>query len=502
MSHSLLSPTPAIPPANILVVDDNPMNLRALSKLLQQQGHQVRKARSGAMAIRAIHAEVPDLILLDIRMPEMDGFAVCEQLKAAPETQEIPVIFLSASDSAEDKIRSFRVGGNDFISKPFYLEEVIARVSSQLNLLRQRQHLSQQNTVLLQEVRERAKAEAALREAELKYRSIFENANEGIFQSTVDGQYLSVNPAMARIYGYDSIEALMAAVTDIGQLYVQPKRRQELRAYLRQYGEIAKVESEVYRKNGDRIWVSESMRTVADEAGDILYFEGTVQDITEQHRLEAELRYQRQQSEKLLFNVLPYQIAQRLRQGAHTIAESFDEVSVLFADLVNFTEVSTQMPPKALVDSLSEIFLKFDKLVEQYKLEKIKTIGDEYMVAGGLPLSCEDHVAAIARLALDMQATITQFHRPDGQPFQLRIGINAGPVVAGVIGIKRFTYDLWGNTVNTASRMETTASAGQIQVTETIYRQLASKFLFEPRGRVDIKGRGEMLTYWLLDQKS
>ncbi|MEO1351108.1 MAG: adenylate/guanylate cyclase domain-containing protein [Cyanobacteria bacterium J06635_15] len=501
MSQSPLSSTPAISPANILVVDDNPMNLRALSKLLQQQGHQVRKARSGMMALKAVHAEAPDLILLDIRMPEMDGFSVCEQLKAAPETREIPVIFLSASDSTEDKVRSFQVGGNDFISKPFYLEEVIARVSSQLHLLRQRQHLSEQNAALLQEVRERAKAEAALREAELKYRSIFENANEGIFQSTLDGQYLSVNPAMARIYGYGSTQALQETVTDIGQLYVQPKRRQELRVYLQQYGEIAGVESEVYRKDGDRIWISESMRTVTDDAGNMLYFEGTVQDITEQHHLEAELRRQRQQSERLLFNVLPYQIAQRLRQGAHNIAESFDQVSVLFADLVSFTEVSTQMSPKALVESLSEIFLTFDHLVEQYKLEKIKTIGDEYMVAGGLPLSCEDHIEAIAQLALDMQASIGQFYRPNGQPFQLRIGINAGPVVAGVIGIKRFTYDLWGDTVNTASRMETTASAGRIQVPEALYQQLAAKFLLEPRGTIAVKGRGDMTTYWLLSQK-
>ena len=498
MSRSPLSSTPISTTANILVVDDNPMNLRALSHLLEQQGHQVRKALSGMMAIKAIHAEPPDLVLLDIRMPEMDGFAVCEQLKSAPETQEIPVIFLSASDSTEDKVRSFQVGGNDFISKPFYLEEVIARVSSQLNLLQQRQHLSQQNAVLLQEVRERAKAEAALRQAELKYRSIFENANEGIFQSTVDGRYLSVNPAMARIYGYESTQALMEGVTDIAQqLYVQPKRREELTAYLRQFGEITGAESEVYRKDGEQIWISESVRAVTDDAGDILFFEGTVQDITEQHRLEAELRQQRQQAERLLFNVLPYQIAQRLRRGAHTIAESFDEVSVLFADIVGFTEISTQMPPKALVTSLNEIFSRFDQLVEDYKLEKIKTIGDAYMVAGGLPLSRSDHVEAIAQLALDMQATIQQFYRPDGQPFQLRIGINSGPVVAGVIGIKRFTYDLWGDTVNTASRMETTATPGRIQVTEMIYKRLASQFLFESRGKIDIKGRGEMVTYWL-----
>nr|WP_255523566.1 adenylate/guanylate cyclase domain-containing protein [Nodosilinea sp. LEGE 06152] len=214
--------------------------------------------------------------------------------------------------------------------------------------------------------------------------------------------------------------------------------------------------------------------------------------------METELRQQRQQADRLLVNILPYRIAQRLKGGARTIAESLDQVSVLFADLVDFTAASSQMTPRQLVKMLNEVFSMFDQLAEFHRLEKIKTIGDAYMVAGGLPTPNDDHAAAIAQFALDICDAIKQFQRPDGKTFQIRVGINTGPVVAGVIGRRKFAYDLWGDTVNIASRMEATGEAQRIQVTPNLYERLKDQFQFEQRGYVAVKGRGQMMTYWLV----
>jgi class 3 adenylate cyclase len=156
------------------------------------------------------------------------------------------------------------------------------------------------------------------------------------------------------------------------------------------------------------------------------------------------------------------------------------------------------MSATELVNLLNQIFSTFDQLVERYSLEKIKTIGDAYMVAGGLPTPRPAHAEAVAQLALEMQQEITRFQRDDGEPFRLRIGINTGSVVAGVIGIKKFIYDLWGDAVNVASRMESQGDAGGIQVTATTYEHLKERYRFQERGTITVKGRGEMKTYWLL----
>lgn len=486
----------------ILVVDDQLDNIRVLSSLLVSQGYKVRKATSGLLALETVQAEPPDLILLDINMPSMNGFEVCQQLKASEQTRSIPVIFLSALSDSVEKVQAFQFGAVDYITKPFQTEEVLVRIENQITLHRQQQQLKLQNEQLQQEIAERQRVEDLLRQAEAKYRSIFENATEGIFQITPEGQYLCVNPALARILGYESAEELISSITQIGrQLYVQPKRREELIAFLNQYEQVSGMESEVYRKDGKKIWIVENMQRVCDKTGRLLYYEGTVQDITSRRKMEMELRYQRQQADRLLVNILPPKIAQRLKTHPGAIAASFENVTVLFADLVGFSMASAQISPVQLVELLNQIFSAFDQLAETYELEKIKTIGDAYMVVAGLPTPRADHAEAIARMALDMQQTITQFHKPDGTPFQLRIGINTGPVVAGVIGIKKFTYDLWGDTVNIASRMETLGEPGRIQVTAMTHECLQSQFNLQERGTIFVKGRGEMMTYWLESEK-
>ena len=199
----------------------------------------------------------------------------------------------------------------------------------------------------------------------------------------------------------------------------------------------------------------------------------------------------------MLLNILPETIAERMKAGAVTIADQFDEVGVLFADLVGFTELSSKTSADALVMLLDEIFSEFDRLVEKNGLEKIKTIGDAYMVVAGAPTSLENSLSKLANLALEMPVALHGIATKHGISLAVRVGMHVGQVVAGVIGKKKFAYDLWGDTVNIASRMESHGSAGKIHVTEAVYRALGASFAFEARGTIKVKGKGEMPTYFL-----
>jgi class 3 adenylate cyclase len=344
----------------VLVVDDNEMNRDILSRRLQRQGHTVIVAENGKQALAQLQNQPFDLILLDVMMPEMNGYQVLEHLKADPALRHIPVIMVSALDDLDSVVRCIELGAEDYLFKPF-------------------------NPILLK----------------------------------------------ARI----------------GASLEKKRLRDQEQAFFKQ------------------------------------------------------IQIEREKSERLLLNVLPKPIADRLKQGHHTIADNFAEVTVLFADIVNFTRLSVNLSPTDLVQLLNQIFSAFDRLVEHYNLEKIKTIGDAYMAVGGLPTPRTDHAEAVAEMALDMQQTITQFMIPcaelEQHPLKIRIGINTGPVGAGVVGTTKFAYDLWGDTVNIASRMELHGLPGQIQVTASTYELLKDKYVFQPRGTIEVKGKGEMVTYLL-----
>jgi len=215
-------------------------------------------------------------------------------------------------------------------------------------------------------------------------------------------------------------------------------------------------------------------------------------------RTRRALALEQERSERLLLNVLPASIAARLKQTDGVIADAFDEVTVLFADLVDFTRRSQQITPQQVVQALNELFSVFDQLAQQRGLEKIKTIGDAYMVVGGLPDPRPDHAQAVADMALAMREEVARRSDPGGRPLAVRIGIDTGPVVAGVIGTSKFSYDLWGDTVNTASRMESDGVAGCIQVTARTYKRLRAGYRFERQEPIQVKGKGEMVTYFLL----
>ncbi|NEP62282.1 MAG: adenylate/guanylate cyclase domain-containing protein [Symploca sp. SIO2G7] len=243
-----------------------------------------------------------------------------------------------------------------------------------------------------------------------------------------------------------------------------------------------------------------------DELGEVLQafnlmFKRVSWEITERKRAENKVRTEQEQSDRLLLNILPEPIAKQLKEGKNNIADGFTEVTILFADIVGFTNLSEKISPQEVVKLLNEIFTGFDQLSEQHGLEKIKTIGDAYMVASGLPMPRQDHAEAIAEMALDMQQEVASFNTKHQANLSIRIGINTGPVVAGVIGTKKFIYDLWGDAVNTASRMESHGIPGCIQVTESTYKHLQTQYQFKERGKIQVKGKGEMITYLLIQRK-
>jgi len=215
----------------------------------------------------------------------------------------------------------------------------------------------------------------------------------------------------------------------------------------------------------------------------------------------AALRKEQATAENLLLNILPRSIADRLRADARTIADQFSSASILFADVVDFTPLAERLPPAEVVGVLDHLFSHFDELAERYELEKIKTIGDCYMVAAGVPAPRRDHARALALMALDMQAAMGTVDEVDHLGLELRVGINSGPVVAGVIGRKRFLYDLWGDAVNTASRMESHGTSGRIQITRATKDLLEDEFVCEPRGTIALKGKGEMETWYLVGRR-
>jgi class 3 adenylate cyclase len=328
----------ASPPASgsrILIVDDTPANIQTLTATLKERGYQISVATNGRQALEVLARIRPDLILLDVMMPEMDGFETCRRIKASEQWRQIPVIFLTAKTETADIVKGFELGAVDYVGKPFNAHELLARVNTHLTI--------------------------------------------------------------------------------------------------------------------DRL-----------------------------HR----------ENERLLLNILPAAIAERLRAGGELIADKFPEATVLFADIVSFTTIAASMPPQSLVELLNDLFSRFDVAAHELGVEKIKTIGDAYMAVCGLPEVCADHSERMVRMAQRMMQIVAEFSAERGLNLQLRIGINSGPVVAGIIGRRKFIYDLWGDTVNVASRMESHGVAGAIQVTRPVFEKLGDRFAFESRGPIEIKGKG------------
>ena len=223
--------------------------------------------------------------------------------------------------------------------------------------------------------------------------------------------------------------------------------------------------------------------------------------VTQKDRLFELLQHERAKSETLLLNILPKEIAAVLKNEQRAIADYYAGASVLFADMVGFTPLSAELAPEQLVGLLNEIFSFFDSLLDKYEAEKIRTIGDSYMVVSGLPRRRPDHAQTLVRMALEMRDYVSTHTFQRGRQVSFRIGVNSGPLIAGVIGRRKFEYDVWGDTVNVASRMESHSASGEIQITQATYELVKDEFVCDPRGTVNVKGKGEMKVWWVISAK-
>jgi adenylate cyclase len=296
-----------------------------------------------------------------------------------------------------------------------------------------------------------------------------------------------------------------AEIVTVANAYTDARVRDILTSHLRPEGVTAMLAAPI-RLGGQTVGVLRADHAGAPRlwhledqnfAGFMAYTASLAMETGARIRAQAALERERETAERLLLNILPAPVAERLKRDASAIADSYDDVTVLFADVVDFTRLAASIPPRGLVDVLNEVFSSFDWLADVHGVEKIKTIGDNYMAVCGLPNPRPDHATAMVEMALDMRDEFARFCERTGHALSLRIGLHSGPVVAGVIGIKRFIYDLWGETVNTASRMESHGIAGRIQVSEATRQRVQGDYVWEDRGRIEVKGMGPLRTYLL-----
>jgi class 3 adenylate cyclase len=341
---------------SILIVEDSPINRKILKSLLEKQGYRIRTAEQGKEALVLLEAEVPDLIVLDILMPEMDGLALCRLLKQRDATRDTPVIFISSLDDTVDKLNGFAAGGVDYITKPFSPAEVLARISTHLKLCRLQRQLEEKNRLL---------------------------------------------------------------------------------------------------------------------------------------------ELEKQKSEALLLNVLPSRVARELMLTGSCAPQYFPEVTVCFADIVQFTAAAATLDPEILIGELNVLFTAFDRIAEANGCERMKTIGDAYLCVCGIPEGNSHHVQAMADAALAMRDYLAERNRTAALQWQIRIGMHSGPVVGGIVGTKKYLYDIFGDTVNIAARLEALSAPMRIHVSDTVCRALQHGFIFTDSQNVEMKGKGIQSTCFL-----
>ncbi|WP_242054833.1 adenylate/guanylate cyclase domain-containing protein [Nostoc flagelliforme] len=345
----------------------------------------------------------------------------------------------------------------------------------------------------------RKQAEDALVESEERYRDLFENANDLIQSVNPSGHFLYVNRAWRETLGYSETEIANMNLFDI----IHPDFKQHClqRFYRVLSGEkLGQVKAAFVTKDGQTIFLEGNINCKFVE-GHPVATRGIFRNVTQRLAAEKALRHQQEETERLLLNILPAAISQELKEEPASISEDFADITVLFADIVGFKEIAASISAIQLVNLLNSILSAFDRLTQQHGLRRIKTINDAYMVVGGLHTRRLDHAQAIALMALDMQTAIALFNTDNNQNFSTRIGIHTGSVATRVIDLNEFTYNIWGDTVNIASCIESQGVAGKIQVTEDTYKCLCNEFFFEKQGEIEVKDKGKITTYLLIGRK-
>jgi PAS domain S-box-containing protein len=341
------------------------------------------------------------------------------------------------------------------------------------------------------------------KDSEERFRQVTDTIDEVFWMTDPrKSAMLFISKAYERVWGRSCqsvIERPMSFIESIHPL----DRDAVLAAFPKQTQGTYDIEYRIVRSDGAIRWISDRAFPVRDASGEIYRVVGVAQDITENKDLIRDLNEEKRRTERLLENILPKSIIGALKGQEDksveqpAIAQRIDHATVLFADIVGFTAFSQSLEAEVVVDQLNKIVHVFDGLAEKHGVEKIKTIGDCYMLAGGVPNQQDDHALRVANAAIEMLSELAKLNRAQGQSFQIRVGIHSGPLVAGVIGTKKYVYDIWGDTVNTASRMQSTGVPGEIQVSDSTHALLGDRYRFEDRGLVAVKGKGEVRAYLL-----
>jgi urea transport system substrate-binding protein len=356
---------------------------------------------------------------------------------------------------------------------------------------------------LERELSAKGEFEERLQDSEERFRQVTNTIDEVFWMTDPrKDRMLFISQAYERIWGRTCKSIIEQPLSFVESIYPDD-REAVMAAFPKQKEGTYDIEYRIVRQDGGIRWIRDKAFPVRDASGEIYRVVGVAQDITENKNLIRDLNEEKSRTEHLLENILPKSIIGALkgRQSmpleSPVIAQRIDHATVLFADIVGFTAFSQSREAEYVVNQLNQLIHVFDQLVDKHGVEKIKTIGDAYMLAGGVPDYQEDHARRVANVALEMKVELTRFNRAHDQKFEIRTGIHSGPLVAGVIGTKKYVYDVWGDTVNTASRMESSGLPGEIQVSEDTYRLLSDRYQFEERGLIAIKGKGGIRAFLL-----
>ncbi len=480
----------------ILIVDDSQNNIDYLVNIIQNENYLIATANNGNTAITKAKGNSFDLILLDVIMEGISGFDVCKELKNYPATKEIPIIFLTGLSDPEHISEGFRVGAVDYVKKPFNHAELKARVQTHLDLKKSKDIIAEKNKQFAETNKELEKLSI-----------VASRISNAVIITNATGEIEWANEGFKRLSGYSFEELKKIKGSNLMSWSGNKKIEEDFNRCIT-YKQSISYTSVNITKEGKGIWVQTTLTPILNTDGEVVKLIAVDSDITDIKRAEKEIKkknhelvFEKSRSEKLLLNILPFETAEELKRYGKATVKSYQSASVLFTDFVDFTKIAESMTPEQLITELDNYFILFDEIIGKYNLEKIKTIGDSYMCAGGIPIPNNSNPFSIVLAGLNIQNLMKKImDKQAGNNniiWDLRLGIHTGALVAGVVGERKFAYDIWGDTVNTASRMESADEPGKVNISGSTYELIKDLFDCTYRGKIKVKNKDDIEMYFV-----
>lgn len=473
----------------ILLVDDSEENLELLKLIIKPPEYEVFTAHDVQSGFEVMQREGCQIAIIDWMMPEAPGIELVRKIRDHMSEPYVYIMIVTAKEGSEALIEGLESGADDYLNRPFLPRELYARVNIGARIVQMQKELREARNAI-----ERVKQE-------------WEATADGIVQLIClldrDGRVLRANRTaenwglawMKDVHGQYLHDLLRSVYPDFAdqfqqqwgdiQVRIADGYEYEFVADDFKFGHHFQVHLEPIERQRQYMGAADSFAAVS------------ITDITERRNLEFALKDEHDKSERILRNILPRPIADRLKGTENVIADEVESATVLFADIVGFTNFASLVSAQRVVEVLNDLFSRFDAITDLHAVEKIKTIGDGYMAASGVPIANEKHAEAVVQVGLDMLKIVQDFNQKNNLSLGVRIGIHSGAVIAGVIGQRKYAYDLWSDTVNIANRLESTGRSDHIQISQATADQLPDCFELEKRDPVEIKGRGQMQTYFV-----